>query len=483
MRWGTPLLLFAVTLLTRLPFLTDHLWAHDSVLYERAVERFDPLEQRPQPPGYLWYVLLIRFVALATGDANRAMTIVSAVAAAAAVALVFGIAARMFDRRTGAVAALLLMTAVTFWGESAVAYPYTLLAALSAGCALLFWLATRTPATRRTRPLVIASFAWGVAVGFRADLALFLAPLWLLAAWGTGATVVAASALAALLPGVGWLAATAALSGGLARFLTGLAAQVGFVDERYSAAGTGGGAVVRNAYELARYLGRGLMLLALPLAMLALPSARRDLATDGRRSLFLALWALAPLPVYLFLHIGEYGYAFSMLPGLAVLAARGVVAAAGGAASRFALPAIVVIVAGGNAALFLGSDMPLSARDLARRDRAIPERLDAIMELDPSCVLLVSAYDRLVVARYVGERYALLGFDPAETPAFTRPVATMLPRCRDSFVVVLWDDLLRAGSGDWAAATMPHGAQLRSAGATRTSVLRVRDGLIVDIGP
>ena len=49
MSWRLALVFFALALVTRLPFQTEHLWAHDSVLYERAIARFDPLEQRPQP--------------------------------------------------------------------------------------------------------------------------------------------------------------------------------------------------------------------------------------------------------------------------------------------------------------------------------------------------------------------------------------------------------------------------------------------------
>ena len=57
------LALFGLTLLTRLPFATTNLYAPDSVLYVRGIERFDPFDQQPQPPGYLWYVLVLRAIA------------------------------------------------------------------------------------------------------------------------------------------------------------------------------------------------------------------------------------------------------------------------------------------------------------------------------------------------------------------------------------------------------------------------------------
>src|SRR3989442_15363414 len=148
------------------------------------MERFDPLDQRPQAPGSLWYILVPRGIALVTHDPNRAMTIVSALAGAAAVALVYLVAARLYDERTGRVSAVFVLTAVTFWAYGGVAYPYTLLAALSTLCALLFWRALDPPASRAQRGgrLIAAAAAWGIAIGFRPGLAVFLAPLLLLAA-------------------------------------------------------------------------------------------------------------------------------------------------------------------------------------------------------------------------------------------------------------------------------------------------------------
>src|SRR6267378_6809191 len=142
--------LFGLALLTRLPFAPSNLYAPDSVLYARAIERFDPFDQRPQPPGYLWYVLALRAIDLATHDPNRAMTIVSALAGAATVALVYLLAARLYDERTAKVSALFVLTAVTFWAYGGVAYPYTLLAALTTLCALFFWRAV-DPAQSRPR--------------------------------------------------------------------------------------------------------------------------------------------------------------------------------------------------------------------------------------------------------------------------------------------------------------------------------------------
>src|SRR2546430_9949879 len=105
------------------------------------------------------------------------MTILAAIAGAATVALVYLLAARLYDERTAKVSALFVLTAVTFWAYGGDAYPYTLLAALTTLFALLFWRAL-DPAHPKPSPglrLGVASAARGIHRGFRSDLAIFIA--------------------------------------------------------------------------------------------------------------------------------------------------------------------------------------------------------------------------------------------------------------------------------------------------------------------
>src|SRR5204863_6216023 len=131
------------------------------------------------------------------------------------------------------------------------------------------------------------------------------------------------AAIVAVFVGV-WVFASAYADGGLARFLEAVRIQSQFVDDRYSVLGNGPIAIYRNLYELGRFLGRGLYFL-IPLIAVTVISAeaRRIELRDRVRTLFVALWVLTPLAFYAFIHVGEYGYIFSVLPGLAILAARG----------------------------------------------------------------------------------------------------------------------------------------------------------------
>jgi hypothetical protein len=482
------LALFGLALLTRLPFATTNLYAPDSVLYTRGMAMFDPLAQQPQPPGSLWYVLLLRAIDLVTHDPNRAMTIVSALAGAATVALIYLLAARLYDERTAKVSALFVLTAVTFWSYGGVAYPYTLLAALTTLCALLFWRALdpAQPRPRRGLRLIVASAAWGVAIGFRSDLAIFLAPLWLLAA--AGATILSAALSAgvvAALVGL-WVFASALADGGLPRFLEAVRIQSKFVDDRYSVFGNGPIAIYRNAYELGRFLGRGLYFL-IPLVVVTLISgeARRIELRDRWRTAFIALWLLTPLAFYLFIHVGEYGYIFSMLPGLAILAARGTIAIAKGLRMPRTFKWIVMVVVLGNAAIYLFSDTPIAARDIARHDRGIDEKVAYLASFSPDSTLVVTAYDEVLVSHYL-HGPAVLRYDPVATPNFTARLTCDAapppgPCAGTDVAVVLWDDLLRAVGPGWQEVRMPHGARLRIARVPRSASLRVSEGLGLEI--
>lgn len=492
MAWRIALALFAITLATRLPFQTEHLWAHDSVLYARAIAAFDPPAHQPQPPGYLFYVLLLRAVDAVVADPNRAMTLVSAVAAAVAVALLYLLAARLYDERTGRIAALFLLTAVTFWGEGAVAYPYTLLAALTTAVALLLWRAfdrREDPGpspSQRGRRLLVASAAWGVAIGLRSDLAIVLAPLWLLAAAGTAAAWAALSALAVTALVAVWLAATSALTpGGASAFLAAVGEQAAFVDERYGIGGQGPEAIARNGRELARFLWRGLYAL-IPLlgALVVSADIRRIESRERRRLAFLLLWTAAPLPLYLLVHVGEYGYVFSMLPGLCVLSARGAIGIVRGARVPGLLPWVVGAVAIANAVVFLFSDSPLAARDLERRDRGIAEKVAYLRaHLDPSAAVIVTAYEQLTIEHYLAG-YALSAYEPDATPELERRVECPRPSaCPSRITLVVWDELLRPSGEGWTMVRFPSGSRLAVAERSPGSSLRVRDGVRLELGP
>ncbi len=162
-----------VVVLSRLPFVTTHLWAWDSVLYARALEQgfhvaVDPRASRPHPPGYIWYVAAAQLARAVLGDSNSALVLVSILGAAACSALLWLVALRYVRPRVALIAALAFAASPVTWTYSEIAYPYTLLALLSLALGALF--------LARWRPLLL-SVAFGALSGARQDILVLLAPL------------------------------------------------------------------------------------------------------------------------------------------------------------------------------------------------------------------------------------------------------------------------------------------------------------------
>jgi hypothetical protein len=149
---------------------------------------------------------------------------------------------------------------------------------------------------------------------------------------------------------------------------------------------------------------------------------------------------------------------------------------------------IVMAVVVGNAAIYLLSDTPISARDIARHDRGIDEKVAYLSSFAPDTTQVVAAYDAVLAENYLQRlpgRLPLLGYDPAN-PGFTVPLscarAPERTACTGTDVdVVLWDDLLRAEGPGWQEVRMPHGSRLRIAHLARSASLRVSEGLGVEI--
>src|SRR5207249_4688400 len=174
-------------------------------------------------------------------------------------------------------------------------------------------------------------------------------------------------------------------------------------------------------------------------------------------------------------HVGEYGYVFSMLPGICVIAARGAIALARGTRLPQTLPWLVAAVALANGSIFLLSDTPLSATDVIRKDRGTIEKLEFLQTaIDLRGATIVTAYDALVVIHYSMEHtpgygdHSVIGYDPANQPiefnfgsADCAPGVGPLQGCAHSPVLAVWDDLVRVRGDGWQEVRMPHGTRTR----------------------
>ncbi|HEY6998823.1 MAG TPA: glycosyltransferase family 39 protein [Candidatus Binatia bacterium] len=171
------LIIVGLTLLTRLPYRSHLLFDHDSVQFALGLREYDVYLHQPHPPGYFLYLCTAKLINYALHDVNTSLVLVSVVASGLAVGVIYNLGSALFDRQTGWWAAIIAATSPLFWffGEVALSYPVATF--FSSLIALSAWRVYNRD-NRWAYPL---SVFFGIAVGFRQDLGIFLGPLWLLA--------------------------------------------------------------------------------------------------------------------------------------------------------------------------------------------------------------------------------------------------------------------------------------------------------------
>jgi len=414
-----------LVLISRVPVASQTLWAWDSVLYARALEQgfhvgVDLADQRPHPPGSVFYVAAAAFFRLFTLDSNAALVAISVLASALTAGAVYLACRRYADRALAVVIALGAAAAPLVWAYGEIAMPYALLGLLAVVLAL-----SLRDARRRPWPAaLIASAGLGLAAGFRQDLWLLLGPLWLWMlvsrSWRERGLCVAAIGIAAL----AWLAPSALLSGGPVAYLATLSGQAARVSELSPTAG--GDALVRNALLTTYGLWWGLLGFA-PLLLTAIVAslrARRRLSDDVK---FFALWLAPAAFVYVTIHIGDPGYLMSMLPGLYVACAA-LLAPIAARAPR-AVVAFAAVLAVVNVAVFIATDTPFSARSILRHDSSLDVRVAFVRGSFAPASTVILAQSEYLTARYYLPEYRVLfyGEEPEVLSRSAREVRVTSP--------------------------------------------------------
>ena len=100
------LTLAALTVLIRLPFLTDLLSHRDEVQYALGLHHFDVLAHEPHPPGSPFYIVLGRLALLFTSDEHHAFVALSVIASAAATSGEYVLTRLAFGRRAALLASV-----------------------------------------------------------------------------------------------------------------------------------------------------------------------------------------------------------------------------------------------------------------------------------------------------------------------------------------------------------------------------------------
>jgi len=402
--------LAALVLVARVAFAAQTLWAWDSVLYARALEQgfhvgADLADQRPHPPGYVFYIGVAALIRFVTRDSNTALVVVSVIASALTAAAVYLLCRRYADRALAAVIALGAASAPLVWTYGEVAMPYALLGLLSVVLAV----SLRDARSRPWPAALIASVAFGLAAGFRQDLLLLLGPLWLWMvaghSWRERVLCAAAVGVAAL----AWFVPSALLSGGLAAYLATLGAQASRVSELSPAAGSD--ALLRNTLLTVYALWWGLLGFAL-LLVAAIVTRLRVRGPFNEETVFFALWLVPAGLVYVTIHIGDPGYLMSVLPGLYVACAA-LLAPIARTTPRVVLSATALLVAL-NIGTFVFAETPFSVTAIALHDASVDFRVFSVrVGFAPASTVILAQSEYLITRYYLPEyRVLFYGSEP-----------------------------------------------------------------------
>lgn len=296
----------------------------DSVQLTMGVDRFDIRENSPHPPGYWLYVAAARLLRAVTPlDAQHALQLLAALAAAATVGLVYVVGRDAKNRWLGFSAAAFMATSpfLLFYGSTPASYCFDALL-----CVALLLLAMR--ARPGSRHGLYSAVLLAVGSGLRPSSALILSPLvvWALVKSIRSAGQFVAAGLAGAAGLVAWIVPMLAQQPGGAHEY--FAFSRVFFRPAFESASMFYGATWpmarHNMAAATSYTIAAVAFLA-PIAAvggtLALFTRRR--AWDRSRRSTLVLLAMAAAVPYLFLlffYFGKGGYVLSLLPPIVVLA-------------------------------------------------------------------------------------------------------------------------------------------------------------------
>lgn len=468
--WIAASLAVAVAL-SRLPFVSRELATWDSVLLARALDLGfatgpDLADQRPQAPGYLFYVAAAALLRPILGSPNAAFVALSIAASALTVAAIYVLFRRFGSRGGALVAAGLYATGPLVWSYGEIAMPYAILGLFSALLALLFWDGRHGTAAFRLG----ASVAYGLATGFRQDLVLLLAPLWLWMIWPRPREWIAAVAAA----GVGvlaWLVPSAISAGGLTAYLSNVAVQSSRT-AAFSVSARGADGAVDNLAMIGFGLGWALATAVPVLLVAALARLLARRPSPGARALFFALWMAPPLLFYAGVHIGVGGYILSVVPAFALLAGLLFDAARRSASppGRRIVTGIAAAVVIANGVIFVATPAPFSAAAIADHDRSLQERIAYVRShYPPPTTVILAQFEFVFLAQYLPE-YRGLFFGPGpERLSADPPEVTIGP---GSGTVLLFGKVPAVPDGD-TSALLPGLAAL-TRGSVRAYEIRMR---------
>jgi MFS family permease len=459
----TPLILFTVTLLSRLPFTSQLLYNLDSAQFAMALDKYDVALDLPHPPGYFLYVMLAKGLNGFVHDANASYVIISLLFSGLTVVVIYYLGAALFDREVGRWAAVLGLTSPLLWFYGEVALTYIVEAFFSASIALVCW------RIRKGEHQLVwwSAILLGVSGGIRQNTPVFLLPLWLFCLKRVPLKKMVPAFIVFGLVSCAWFVPMVVMTGGLERYYGAL--RTLWVSQNAHASVFESGIAYRVMFlsavgRFAFYgVGLGLFFVLLHLYSLVRRGVWRCFL--GEKKVFFLFWIMPAILFYIFLHIhpGNPGFGLFYAPALLLLVPVSVSYIAGEA--KRLLPRLHVrphpvflgtlgFLLATQLYIFLFSALPISAAEIRNHDQRLSLILASIRkDFSPADTIIVSRpyflYSTWHTAYYLrdfavyGEGYQPPGSDATikiflDKPPF-EPLMRMTPPTEIKYLVYLID--------------------------------------------
>jgi hypothetical protein len=382
-----PLLLYAITALSRLPFTSRMLYHMDSVQYALALDHYDIGLHQPHPPGYFVYILMGRVMHWIIDDVNSALIALSVIFTSGTVVVVYLLAKEMFDDRTALLAAVFAITSPNLWFHGAVAMNYGLESFFSVAIAYACW---KIHVHHNERTLFFLAILMALSGGVRQNTPIFLIPLVIYACRNVPKPSLLRATLTFVAASSVWFAAMIIATGGWFAYLDAFRELWRFNTGHNSVFEVGIGRLFFYGRTIRDFIvfgiGGGVAVWIFTLYVMVRQNQLVNICKD--KLLFFAVWIAPPFLFYLliFIHPANPGYVLVFTPPLFILLAKSVCFLHLELSVRLHRQwdlIVTILLVGINLYIFLLSTLPVSSFIIRKHDDDLDAMINYVQKFDP----------------------------------------------------------------------------------------------------
>ncbi|MDZ7292591.1 MAG: DUF2723 domain-containing protein [candidate division KSB1 bacterium] len=301
--------------------MSKFLWHWDSGNFALAIENYDISLDQPHPPGYIFYVGLGKLFNHFMHDANLSFVTVNIVFTILTALFVYKISWQLFSEAVARMSTLLLIFNPFTWFNSLVAVSYIGDAFFNTAIAYFCF---RLIQTRSHKYLCLSAIVLGLSGGLRQSTIAFMFPLFLFSLYHARLGIKANISALFLcgIVGLTWLIPLLYECGGYSEYLNLLSGQVSKFSAQTSILfGATFSEHYASFWQLIKWtiVGSGFAILYFLVYVYKYKESIFYRLKANVKFYFFVIWICPSYLFYLFVHLGEPGYALSFVPATQIL--------------------------------------------------------------------------------------------------------------------------------------------------------------------